>query len=290
MTETQDRIAVITDTEGDIPAGFADGLPIYTLPLRVTDGVREFRDGVDITVDDVYRMQADCDFKTSLPGMDDIQAILDRIRADGCNKVIVLILSESLSSATNLFRLIGRELEDLEMAVLNTKSASVGVGILAVQTAKYIMEGHPFSSVKAMAERLIENTSVFFSLDTLEYLKRGGRIGRVTELVGSLLKIKPIITFGEVGTLSTAAKVHGSKAVPKHLLECIRQLAEKRPGVPYNLVICDGGVPEAGDALKADLLAALPDARLVMHGQVDATLAVHLGPHLLGAGIQFLEG
>ena len=288
LHEQNGRIAVLTDTNCDLNPSDLPGLPIYVLPLRINDGEKEYRDGIDITVEDVYRRQKDENFHTSLPSQEDISSILDQIHQDGFSQVIVLLLSDALSSASNLLRLLSRERDDLEIEVVNSRSASIGVGVLAWQTAQYILSGTPFSLLKEKVQSLVRETEVFFSLDTLEYLKRGGRIGRVTEFVGTLLQIKPIMSFDELGVIVTAAKVRGSRLVRRHLIECVRRTAARFPGRPYNLVVCEGGVPEECDRLTEELKALLPDCKALLRGRLDATLAVHLGPHLLGAGIQFL--
>ena len=163
-------------------------------------------------------------------------------------------------------------------------------GALAVQVARYAVRGVAFDPLCELTKRLIDDTVVYFSLDTLEYLQRGGRIGRATALAGGLLQIKPILTFDRKdGMISTAAKVRGRRGVQQRLIELATELAAKHPGEEYNLVVCDGNVPEEGAALEAALTRALPNAHRVLHGKIDATLAVHLGPNLLGVGVQFLN-
>ena len=288
MGMENEKIAVLTDTNSDMPAGWAEGLPLFVLPLRITDGKTEYRDGIDITVEDVYRRQKDENFRTSMPSMDDIAAMLEKIRGEGFTKLLVLLLSDALSGASNIFRLIARESEEMEIAVYNSRTASVGSGILASEAARYAASGLSWEMMKARTEQLIRDTEVFFSLETLEYLKRGGRIGRATEFIGTMLQIKPVLSFDKEGVIYTAEKVHGRRLVARHLVEKVVTLA-RADGRPYNLVVCDGNVPEEGNALKRELTKALPDAVRVLHGKVDATLAVHLGPALLGAGIQFLD-
>ena len=104
------------------------------------------------------------------------------------------------------------------------------------------------------------------------------------------MQIKPILTFDRKdGMISTAAKVRGRRGVQQRLIELATELAAKHPGEEYNLVVCDGNVPEEGAALEAALTRALPNGHRVLHGKIDATLAVHLGPNLLGVGVQFLN-
>ena len=204
--------------------------------------------------------------------------------------MIVLMIAECLSSANNLMRLAAEEHPELTVKVFDSKSASIGLGALAVQVARYAVRGVAFDPLCELTKRLIDDTVVYFSLDTLEYLQRGGRIGRATALAGGLLQIKPILTFDRKdGMISTAAKVRGRRGVQQRLIELATELAAKHPGEEYNLVVCDGNVPEEGAALEAALTRALPNAHRVLHGKIDATLAVHLGPNLLGVGVQFLN-
>lgn len=285
-----EKIAVITDSCCDLPQQYLDQYPIFRVPLVVACGEESYRDHIDITVQEVYRRQKQEDFKTSLPFGRDVDDILDRIAAAGFTHVVVLVIAECLSGEANLFRLTSEDRGDLEIAVFDTKNASLGEGILALQAAQYIQSGMDFATLTALLPRLINDTYAMFSLDTLEYLSRGGRIGRVTALAGSLLQIKPILTFDhDDGVITTAAKVRGRHAVQARLVEMVASLQEAHRGQAYSLIICDGDSPEEGDALQQALVARFPDARQIIRGSIDATLAVHLGPHLLGAGIQFLR-
>ena len=183
------------------------------------------------------------------------------------------MIAECLSSANNLMRLAAEEHPELTVKVFDSKSASIGLGALAVQVARYAVRGVAFDPLCELTKRLIDDTVVYFSLDTLEYLQRGGRIGRATALAGGLLQIKPILTFDRKdGMISTAAKVRGRRGVQQRLIELATELAAKHPGEEYNLVVCDGNVPEEGAALEAALTRALPNAHRVLHGKIDATV------------------
>ena len=264
--------------------------PIFCVPLVVTSGTESYRDNIDITVETIYARQKNENFKTSLPRPQDIEDVYSAIARQGYTHVIVLMIAECLSSANNLMRLAAEEHPELTVKVFDSKSASIGLGALAVQVARYAVRGVAFDPLCELTKRLIDDTVVYFSLDTLEYLQRGGRIGRATALAGGLLQIKPILTFDRKdGMISTAAKVRGRRGVQQRLIELATELAAKHPGEEYNLVVCDGNVPEEGAALEAALTRALPNAHRVLHGKIDATLAVHLGPNLLGVGVQFLN-
>ena len=288
--EAANKIAIITDTCCDLPQEYLKEYPIFCVPLVVTSGTESYRDNIDITVETIYARQKNENFKTSLPRPQDIEDVYSAIARQGYTHVIVLMIAECLSSANNLMRLAAEEHPELTVKVFDSKSASIGLGALAVQVARYAVRGVAFDPLCELTKRLIDDTVVYFSLDTLEYLQRGGRIGRATALAGALLQIKPILTFDRKdGMISTAAKVRGRRGVQQRLIELATELAAKHPGEEYNLVVCDGNVPEEGAALEAALTRALPNAHRVLHGKIDATLAVHLGPNLLGVGVQFLN-
>lgn len=288
--EKTGKIAVITDSCCDLPQEYFKEYPIFCVPLVVASGTTSYRDNVDITVEEVYRRQKNENFKTSLPFAQDVNDTLDAVAREGYTQVIVLVIAECLSGEANVFRLAAEERKDLEIAVFDTKNASLGEGIVAMQVAEYAKNGMSFEKLKRIIPRLVNETTALFSLDTLEYLRRGGRIGRVTAMAGTLLQIKPILTFDHKdGVISTVAKVRGRRAVQAELIRIVTNLAEEHKGQPYNLIFCDGGVPEEEAALEKTITGMLPDARHIIRGKIDATLAVHLGPNLLGAGIQFLE-
>lgn len=291
MTMTQPgKIAVLTDSNCDLPQQYFKKYPIFRLPLVISCGGQEYRDGIDITVEEVYRRQPDETFKTSLPMRADIDATLDAIARAGYTQVIVLPLAGALSGTANQLRLIAKERTDLDIAVFDTKSASIGVGIQAVQVAQYAVAGMEFEPLKKLTAQLIEDTTALFSLDTLEYLRRGGRIGRATAVAGALLQIKPILMFDREGIITTAAKVRGRNAVQAKLLDLVEKIRADAPVTPaFNLVVCDGGVPEEGRRLEEQLKKRMPGYHQIIHGSLSATLAVHLGPNLLGAGIQLLR-
>lgn len=288
MNTCHHKVAILTDSNCDLPQEYFDKYPLFKLPLIINDGTRSYRDEIEITVEEVHARQKEENFKTSLPRMDDIEHVLANIKAAGYEKVIVLILSDALSSASNLLRLTAQGYDGLDIHVFNSKSASIGVGVLALRAAMYATEGVPFEQLLELVEQMIDGNKVFFAINTMEYLQRGGRIGRATAIMGGLLDIKPVLTFDSDGVIATAAKIRGRKAIQANLVKLVSDYAAQRPDCTYDLVVCDGGAPEEADALEAELKSVLPNIRQVLRGSLSATLTVHLGPYMLGAGIQFL--
>lgn len=288
MHTAPNKVAILTDSNCDLKQDYFDRYPLFKLPLIINDDSRSYRDEIDITVEEVHARQKTENFKTSLPRMDDIEGTLAKIKAAGYQQVIVLILSDALSSASNLLRLTAQGYDGLDIRVFNTKSGSVGVGAIALRAAMYAAEGLPFEEILELVPRLIDGNKVFFAINTMEYLQRGGRIGRATAVMGGLLDIKPVLTFDSDGVIATAAKIRGRKAIHPNLVRLVTEYAAQHPDQPCDLLVCDGGAPEEADALEAELRAVLPNIRQVLRGTLSATLTVHLGPYMLGAGIQFL--
>ena len=135
--------------------------------------------------------------------------------------------------------------------------------------------------------QLIANTFPFFSVDTLEYLQKGGRIGKVTATAGTLLQIKPLLTFAGDGQLKSVAKVRGRNQVIQKLVD----LAVKACGTHrrYNLAVANGGAPKEMEVLRSRLMAALPDYDHIWEGEIDGTLSVYIGDGVLGAAVQPLD-
>ena len=282
------KTAIIVDSCGDVPEEYFEKYKhLFLLPMRINCPDGSFRDGVEIFAEDVYRRQKTENLTSSTPSGADVEDLFQKIEEQGYKKAIAIILSSGLTSTVNHIRLASEELEHLEVAVYDSMSASIGEGAIAIQAAEYVEEGIVFEDLKKKVEQLIAGTKVFFSIDTLEFLQKGGRIGKVTALAGTLLDIKPVITVDEDGELHTAAKVRSHKAVAKKLVQFVQEQAQEDRA--FNLVVADGGVEEERDALEARLTEALPGFRHLFRAKIGGALSIHLGPGLLGAGIQYLD-
>ena len=124
-------------------------------------------------------------------------------------------------------------------------------------------------------------------MDTFEYLQKGGRIGKVTATAGTLLQIKPIITFADDGQLKSIAKVRGRNQVISKLIELtVQRCGEHRR---YNLAVANGGAPAEMEILQGKLTTALPNYDHIWSGELDGTLSVYIGDGVLGAAVQRLE-
>ena len=284
-----EKIAFLTDSCADLTPALRKGKPIYLAPLRLTCSSGEFSDGVDIAAADVYRLQKRGDLpKTSLPSMGSVVSALEQIKRDGYHKVIAIHLSSGLSGTYNMVHLLAEEWKGLEIAVFDSLSGSVGIGGVVLQLWEDVKDGMAWEELTLRrVPQLLRGTHAFFSVDTLEYLAKGGRIGKVTAMAGTMLAIKPLLSFALDGQLTSVTKVRGRKQVQDKLVELIKDSVG--PHKRYNLSVVHGGAPEEVKELAAKLKAALPKWDHFWESELDATLSVYIGSGVLGAAVQILE-
>ena len=283
------KIAILADSCCDIPAKQTAETDLFLVPLRILAPDGEYADGVDIFASDIYRRLADGEnLSTSLPVGASVEQVLNAIKTQGYEKVIALMLSSGLSGTYNLLRLTAENYDGLEIIVFDSKSGSLGSGMMIYQLLEDLKQGMGWEQlIGQRVPQLIHNTFPFFSVDTLEYLQKGGRIGLITAMAGTMLNIKPVLTFAEDGQLKNVAKVRGMKQVQQKYIDTLSSL--KGDCRHFNLAIANGGAPEAMDALRSQMEEAFPGYDHFWAGEIGATLSSYIGPGVLGAAITLLD-
>lgn len=279
MTE---KIAILTDSGSDVPPELVQELGIFVLPLQVNYKSASYRDGVDITPLEVYeRLRTEIP-TTSLPKGEDVAEILAKIKAQGFTHVLAVVLSKGLSGTYNLLRLMAED-APLPMEVIDTRNIGIGSGLSVIKAAKLVKEGLGFKELLERMPDVIRNTKVYFVLDTLEYLQKGGRIGKVTALLGYALDLKPIITCNEEGIYVTVAKARGRKVSLNRCMETALEFIEGHAHV--NIAIAQGNAVEDATAIREIVRKRFPQATIAF-GPVSPALGVHTGPGLVGVAVQ----
>ena len=284
------KIALLTDSCADIAPELAEKYHIFVVPLRILCADGEYLDGVNIRGADIYqRLKAGELPQTSLPAAEEIEKLLTRIVEEGYDGVIAVMLSGGLSGTFNLLRLVAEECRGkLEVRAFDSVSGSLGLGMTVLQLAEDIRSGMGWEELtERRVPQLIQGSFPFFSVDTLEYLQKGGRIGKVTATAGMLLQIKPILTFAPDGQLTSVAKVRGRhQVIDKLVALTVQRCGEHKR---YNLAVANGCAPEEMAIVKEKLTAALPDYDHIWEGEIDGTLSVYIGDGILGAAVQVLD-
>ena len=287
MQMNNNRIAVLADSCNDIPQELMDKYHIYTLPLMINYKNASYRDRVDITPEEVYaRFQEEIP-KTSLPLPEDIAAMFKKIKDDGFDKVVVSAISSGLSGTCQALKLIADGIEDMEIVVIDTLNIAIASGFIALYAAEQIEKGLDFETVVQKAQAAVKNATILFGVASLEYLIKGGRIGKVSGILGSALNIKPIISCNEDGIYDTVAKVRGRKQSIQKMIELTREKLGDHKN--YYLAVCHGDAYTEMLGMKEQLQDLVAGAKIYVEGQISPVLGVHTGPGLLGIGIMLLE-
>ncbi|MDY2624860.1 MAG: DegV family protein [Coriobacteriales bacterium] len=280
-----EKIAVLVDSCSDVPPELRLRHHMYLVPQLLIYPEGEFRDGVDITPGEVYsRMPAEIP-STSLPGLTAVTDTIHQMRHDGYTRVVAVAISSGLSGTCNLFSLVPPPM-GMRIEVVDTLNIGIGSGFIALLAARLIEEGRGFDEVVRICREHVRDSKLFICFNTLDYLRRGGRIGRVAGMLGSMLDIKPIVSCDERGVYYTAAKARGRK---KQLRTALKMAEEFAAGTPrYNLTVMHADAAEEAAEVLSRLTEKLPAPELVVTGEISPALVVHTGPGLIGIGVQRL--
>ncbi len=278
-----EKIAILTDSGSDVPLHLVKEFNIFVLPLQVNFKDGSYRDGIDIDAETVYRRLPTEVPTTSLPTGEDIEACFQSIVEQGYTHILGITISSGLSGTHNLIRLSAAD-APLPMVVLDTKNIGIGSGISVIKAAELVRSGLPFEEVIKLTEKAVLSTKTFFVLSTLEYLQKGGRIGKVQAIMGTTFDIKPIISCNEDGIYVTVAKARGRKQSLRKCVELAVEYAQQETNLRVALGHADA--IEECTALKDDLVAALQLTNEVYIGPISSALGVHVGPGLIGVCVQ----
>lgn len=283
----KNKVAILVDSGTDVPQDLIEKYQMYVIPLKIIYKDRVYTDKVDITPEEIYQRLPQEIPGTSLPDGETITKIFEQIKQDGYEKILAVTISSGLSGTYNIVRLIAQQQEELEAYVLDTKNIGIGAGFSAIQAAKWLEEGMEWSLLIERLNELVKQTKVFFNVATLEYLQKGGRIGLVASILGTALKLNPIISCNDEGIYYTVGKARGRK---KSLDRTVSYVKE-RVGTAkvFNLAVAHGDAKEEATEMMARLKEEFPQAQQIYFGQISPALVVHTGPGLLGVGVQVLE-
>ncbi len=281
--------AILVDSCCDVPVEYIKKYPIYVTPLRINYKEASYRDRVEISPEEIYKNLHVEIPTTSVPTYGDVQEVFGNMVKDGYNKIIAISISSNLSGTFNLTRLVSDEFkkEGIETYVFDTKNIAIGSGMYAMSAARHLGEGKSYEETIKLLESEYGNSKVFFCVETLEYLRKGGRIGRVASILGAALNLKPIITCGEDGTYIIAGKERGSKRCIDKAIMLVKEFAAM--GKDAEIAIMHSGIVEGLEEIKEKLEQLVPNSTVKLRGQISPVLGVHVGPGLIGIVIYLMS-
>ncbi len=281
----KEKVAILADSGCDIPEDFIEKHDIKLLGLKVIYGMEMYTDGLDIDPMMIYERFPDEIPTTSTPNAGDVIDIADKLKAEGYEKVIAVCISSRLSGTFNAVKTTLEEYPGLETFTLDTKNISTGSGLLAMWAAVQLKQGKSFQWVIAALEQKVADSHVYFYMDTLDYLKAGGRIGNVTGFIGKALNLKPVISCDEEGVYRTVTMLRGRKNAVDKLVEIVKKNTKSEK---LWLSIMNGHAADKVREVRELLTENFKDGEIVAEKQIVASLAVHTGPGLVGIGVLYL--
>jgi DegV family protein with EDD domain len=269
-------IRIVTDSTCDLPQEIIDRYQISVVPLIINIGEKEFRDGVDLSRPEFYKRlpQLKPSPTTAVPGSETFRHVYQRLAASGATEILSLHVSASLSAVVDVARLAASEISSIKVNVFDSRQLSLGLGFNVLSAAQAAAEGLSIPQIRARLEEQVRRTRVFAALDTLEYVRRSGRISLLLSTIGSMLHIKPIMEYYE-GSPAMGRACTRTGAL-KRLVELLKKYG------PYERVaMLHTGAAERAAALLDEVRHLLPSGPAWIT-EVNPIMGTHLGPNLLG--------
>jgi DegV family protein with EDD domain len=276
-------IRVVTDSACDLPAPLIEALGIEIVPLTIRFGDQEFVDRVELSADEFWERleRSDTLPETAAPSPGAFETCFRDLAARGATGIVCINLSSHLSGTMQSAQVAAAATVDVcPVQVIDSQSASMGQGNLCLTAARRAADGDSLESIVAEVVDRRDRTKLFATLDTLEFLKRGGRVGNARALLGTMLSIKPIIELSS-GVVEEAGKVRTrSKA--------LRVLAEKAGEEKIeHLAVLHGNAPDLDEFFE--LLAPIFPRDEIITGLIGPVIGTHAGPRVIGVTYQVVR-
>jgi DegV family protein with EDD domain len=274
-------VAVVTDSTAYLPPGLVDRYGIRVVPVQVVIGGESYDEGSGVSSDAVA--QALRDWRPVTTSRPSPQGFLEAYVAaadDGADAVVSVHLSGEVSGTLSSAQLAAEE-APVPVRVVDSRTLGMAMGFGVVSGAEVAAAGGPVDEVARAAEKRCAATSAFFYVDTLEYLRRGGRIGSAAALLGSALAVKPLLHIVD-GRIAPLDKVRTSARALARLAE----LAVERAGsAPVDMAVHHLASPARADQLATQLRAEVPELREMVVSEVGAVVGAHVGPGMIAVAV-----
>ncbi|MCC2683310.1 MAG: domain protein DegV family [Paenibacillaceae bacterium] len=274
-------VRIVTDSTSDIPLFLRQSLNIEVVPLKVQFGDESYVDGVTIQPEQFYeKLAASASLPTtSQPSPVDFVDVYHKLADDTPGMQVVSIHLSSTFSGTYQSALLAKSMMKgkADIHVIDSRSASYGCGAMAVAAARAAQAGKPLEQCVQAAHNIFEKMNIYFLVDTLDYLQKGGRIGKAASLIGSLLAIKPILTIDDEGQVASVEKARGSK---KAMARIVERLQDRFGDMPVNLVVAHANAQPSAEQFAEQLKSSL-HVEEIMFTSLGPVIGAHVGPGTL---------
>ena len=275
------NLAIITDSTCDLSEQELSDLNVRRVPLYVNFQDQVFKDWLEIDPKEIVRGVAEgADLPTtSQPSPQDFETVFQEAADQGAEQILCLTISSELSGTAQSANLASKEV-DVPVTVFDSRAASVGLGDMVKKAAAMRDAGKSLEEIMPMLEHIRDTNFVLFTVASLDFLQKNGRIGGAQALLGGLLNIKPLLTVVE-GRVEPAGRVRGTKRAIKELVSQTESYAKEHPG-PLKLSYLHIQDEAAAQALREAIDAAGVDYEYKGTYEIGAVIAAHVGPGTFG--------
>lgn len=275
------KVAIVTDSTVNLPTEVIEANNIYVIPQILNWEGRSFLDQIDISTEEFYqRLPNSKDLpKTSQPAPGQFTEHFEKV-AEGAESIVAIFVSQALSGTIQSAHLGAEAMGDYPIEIVDSRSTSLGLGLLVTAAARYAAEGHDYKEVAAYVRTLVPRIRVLFVVDTLEYLHKGGRIGGAKRLVGSMLSIKPVLGL-EDGVIEPQAQIRTKKKAIQHMLDVV--LGEMKGKKNVHAGVIHAVAPEDAAYIVEQVRASANPVELYVN-ELTPVIGANVGPGVVGMG------
>jgi len=278
------RTAIVTDSTADLTPEMAAAAGVRVVPLYVRFGAEEFQAGVDLSTEQFWTRLLALDAvipSTAAPSPGTFKEAFEACFADGAEAIVCPLIGSKLSATLQSATLAAQMLPDREIHLIDTGSTSMSTGIAALLAAEMAAGGATSAEIADGVRDRLPDIDLFVAVDTLDYLKKGGRLSPTQAAIGTLLSFKPIITVRD-GTVVSAERQRTRGKARERIIELVTEKPLERIAVLHTPTSTREEVEAFRDRLVAEVPGGI-DAASVSIGLLGASTGPHLGPGLMGA-------
>ncbi|GIO38731.1 DegV domain-containing protein YitS [Paenibacillus antibioticophila] len=277
------QIIIVADSTADVPKAIVEEYGIHIVPMRLAFGEETFIEGIDITVEEFYdRLSKSRDLPTTSQTSPSqyVEVYRNLMQQYPGSPIISLHISSGMSgtyqSALLAKSMIEEEHEaDADITVIDSLCATYGFGLQVVLAARMAKAGASVEEIKAEVDRVGKARQLYFLVDVLEYLQKGGRIGKAAAILGTLLNIKPILSVDDEGVIYAVDKVRGHKKAVSRVIELFKNDYKDQKDI--NIAVCDCVNPEGAEEILR-LMGEHFTIHEVVRTSIGAVVGTHVGP------------
>ena len=276
-------VKIVTDSTGYLPLELLEQYDIRVVPLNVHFGEdRVYQEGVNLTNDEFYQMLAEAPElpTTSQPSPGQFRDVFGELTEAG-HQVVCIVISQKMSGTYQSALEASRAFPDADVTVIDSEFVAGGLALMTLTAAEMTADGRSLDQIVKRVEQMKQDTRLFFVVDTLEYLQKGGRIGTASALLGTMLKVKPILTVSE-GIVQPVDRVRTKrKAVQRVLAEMEDSVS---PNQPVLVTVMHALAPDEARELESEVQRRLQCERILTI-DIGSVVGIHAGPGVVGAAI-----